>query len=260
MKPLIKWSGGKGDEIKYFEKYIPTYDTYIEPFVGGGSLLFHLEPKKAIISDVHNELIDLYNTIKAEKSNEIYNFMKNHKNDEENYYKIRDEFIPKNELERACKFYYLRKTCFRGMLRYNKKGEFNIPFGKYKKINFDSLQKKNYEEILKRTIIHNKDFSFIFEKYNDNNNFVFLDPPYDSKFTDYGYCKFGKEEHIKLFNYFETTKNKCLLIIGKTDFISKLYDNYIVDEYEKKYRFKIYSKRIGNEINNTHLVIKNFDT
>jgi len=106
--------------------------------------------------------------------------------------------------------------------------------------------------------IYNKDFSYIFKKYNDENNFMFLDPPYDSKFTDYGYCQFGKEEHKKLFDYFQKTKNKCLLIIGKTDFIEDLYKKYIVDKYEKKYRFKIHSGRVGNEINNIHLIIKNF--
>jgi len=88
--------------------------------------------------------------------------------------------------------------------------------------------------------------------------FVFLDPPYNSKFTNYGYCQFDQEEHKKLFDYFQKTKNKCLLIIGKTDFIYNLYKKYIVDEYEKAYKFKLYSKRIGNEINNTHLIIKNF--
>lgn len=73
LKPLIKWSGGKGDEIKQFVKYIPSdYDTYIEPFIGGGALFFNLRPKKAVISDVHTELIDLYKSVSEGKSDEIY--------------------------------------------------------------------------------------------------------------------------------------------------------------------------------------------
>jgi DNA adenine methylase len=87
---------------------------------------------------------------------------------------------------------------------------------------------------------------------------MFLDPPYDSEFTDYGYCTFGKEEHKKLANCFKTTNIKCLMIIGKTPFIEELYKEYIVADYDKKYRFKLHSGRIGDEINTKHLVIKNY--
>ncbi len=87
---------------------------------------------------------------------------------------------------------------------------------------------------------------------------MFLDPPYDSKFTDYGYCIFGKEEHNKLAVCFKKTSIKCLMIIGKTLFIEELYKDYIVDEYDKQYRFKLHSGRVGDEINVKHLVIKNY--
>jgi len=136
-----------------------------------------------------------------------------------------------------------------GMMRYNSKGGFNIPFGRYKTFNFEELKNKDYENLLKRTEIFNKGFEYIFEKYNDSDNFMFLDPPYDSQFTDYGYCKFGKEEHKKLAECFKKTSIKCLMIIGKTPFIEELYDGYISGEYDKKYRFKLHSGRIGNEIN-----------
>ena len=259
LKPLIKWSGGKTDEIKQFISYFPeNYNLYIEPFVGGGSVFFYLQPTKAVINDVHTELIDFYNSIKNNYINDIYEFMNLNSNNEETYYKIRNDMVVQNELDNAKRFYYLRKTCFRGMLRYNKNGKFNIPFGKYKKINFDDLKNKNYEKILKNTEIYNKDFEYIFEKYNDSNNFMFLDPPYDSEFTDYGYCKFGKEEQLKLYKLFSTTKIKCLMIIGKTDFIENLYKEYIVNEYDKKYKFKLYAGRINNNINNKHLIIKNY--
>lgn len=259
LKPLIKWSGGKSDEINSFINHLPKeYDTYIEPFVGGGSLFFHLFPEKAVINDVHTELIDFYNSIKEGNIKDIYNFMKQNLNDEDTYYKIRDKMIINNKLDNAKRFYYQRKTCFRGMLRYNKQGKFNIPFGKYKTINYEELQNPKYEELLKRTEILNKNFDYIFENYNNENNFMFLDPPYDSEFTDYGYCNFGKNEHIKLAKLFKETKIKCLMIIGKTDFIYSLYKDYIVDEYDKKYRFKLYDDRVGNEINTKHLIIKNY--
>lgn len=259
LNPLIKWSGGKKDEIKMFEKYFPqNFTTYIEPFVGGGAVFFYLNPINAVISDVHTELIDLYKSIGDGKSEEIYNFMEQFPNDENTYYNIRDKMDINNELDSAKRFYYQRKTCFRGMLRYNKYGKFNIPFGKYKTINYKELKNKDYEILLNRTQILNKGFEYIFENYNSESNFMFLDPPYDSEFTDYGYCQFGKEEQQKLAMCFKNTKIKCLMVIGKTAFIEELYNGYIVDEYDKKYKFKLYDNRVGDEINTKHLVIKNY--
>ena len=144
------------------------------------------------------------------------------------------------------------------MLRYNKQGKFNIPYGKYKTINFEELKNPSYEELFKNTVIHKESYQYIFEHYNDNNNFMFLDPPYDSEFTDYGYCVFDKEAHKQLFKCFSETKIKCLMVIGKTKFIEDLYKDYIVDRYDKRYKFKLYAGRIGDEINTEHLVIKNY--
>ena len=259
LKPLIKWSGGKVDEIKIFEKYFPeNYNIYIEPFIGGGAVYFNLNPEKAVISDVHSELIDLYKCISEGKAKEIYEFMENSPNDEATYYNIRDNMVMNDALDIAKRFYYQRKTCFRGMLRYNKDKKFNIPFGRYKTINYTEILNEDYKTLLNRTEIYNEKFEVIFEKYNDETNFMFLDPPYDSEFTDYGYCQFGKEEQLKLASLFKTTKIKCLMIIGKTKYIEELYNGYIVAEYDKKYKFKLYNNRIGDEINTKHLIIKNY--
>jgi DNA adenine methylase len=144
------------------------------------------------------------------------------------------------------------------MMRYNKDGKFNIPYGRYKTINYEELKNTNYKKVFENTTVLNTGFETIFEQYNDSSNFMFLDPPYDSEFTDYGYCKFGRNEQIKLANLFKTTRIRCLMIIGKTDFISELYKDYIVEEYDKKYKFKLYKGRVGDEINTKHLVIKNY--
>lgn len=258
LSPMVKWSGGKSDELKYILPHIPQeYDKYLEPFIGGGSVFFHINPRQAVIGDVHTELTDFYKAIKDGHGEEIYEYMKNHPNDEKTYYEVRTS-NHSDPLENAKRFYYLRKTCFRGMLRYNQKGEFNIPFGRYKNYNYEDVRNKDYEELLQRTEVLNVGFEHIFENYNDANNFMFLDPPYDSEFTDYGYCSFGKNEQQKLAELFKTTSIKCLMIIGKTDFICELYKDYIVDEYDKKYKFKIHSGRIGDEINTKHLIIKNY--
>jgi DNA adenine methylase len=260
LPPLVKWSGGKKDEIKKFIKYIPKkFDTYFEPFFGGGAVYFYICPKKAVVCDVHKELIKFYQSIKDGRSTDIIKFMDENKNDSDTYYKVRKN-KPKSDIEVAQRFYYLRKTCYRGMLRYNKKGEFNIPYGKYKTMNYDILKNDKYKNILQNTKILLKNFEDIFnnDEYDSEDNFMFLDPPYDSKFTDYGYCSFTKEHHKKLADCFKKTKIKCLMIIGKTDFISELYKDYIVDEYDKKYRFKIHSNRVGSEINTKHLIICNY--
>ena len=262
LSPIIKWSGGKSDEIKHFEKYFPPLqeiNTYLEPFVGGGSVYFYLKPNKSVISDIHPELINFYKVLSVEgNSQKIHEFMENNENDEKTYYYIRDEFKTTDELTKSQRFYYLRKTCYRGMLRYNSQGKFNIPFGKYKTINYNDLLNNDYQQLLSNTEILNKDFEYIFTNYNDENNFMFLDPPYDSEFKDYGYCNFGREQQEKLSKLFKTTKIKCLMIIGKTDFITELYRDYIVEEYDKKYKFKIHSGRVGDEIDTKHLVIKNY--
>lgn len=259
MKPIYKWSGGKRDEIKLFKKHYPdNFNLYIEPFFGGGAVFFDLNFNSNVINDKHTESIIFLNEIKKGNSKKIYDLMASFDNNEKVYYYIRDEYKPSSSLEEAFRFFYLRKTCFRGMLRYNSSGKFNIPFGRYKNYSFEELLDDSYESLLKNTFIFNDDFDFIFNNFNDKNNFVFLDPPYDSEFTNYGYCTFGKEDHFRLSELFKETNNKCLLIIGKTDFITSLYKEYIVEEYNKEYKFKIYGGRIGQEINNKHLVIKNY--
>jgi site-specific DNA-adenine methylase len=172
LKPLIKWSGGKGDEIKEILPYLPSsYNTYLEPFIGGGALYFHLAPQKAVISDVHTELIDLYRSMSDGHADEIYEFMANTPNDEPTYYKVRDEMAVSTPLDNAKRFYYQRKTCFRGMLRYNKHGKFNIPFGRYKTVNFEDLKNPHYKYLLSRTTVLCSGFDTVFRDYNNEEKF-----------------------------------------------------------------------------------------
>ena len=216
----------------------------------------HLNHKKNVSSDVHTELIDFYQAIKEDKIEDIHTFMTRHDNNEEIYLQIRDNMEINSPLDKAKRFYYLRKTCFRGMSVYDKNGNFNVSFNYRGKCNFTNLKNEKYVDILKNTIILNSGFEYVFENYNDSNNFMFLDPPYDCKITNYGYCAFGKEEHRKLAECFKTTNIRCLLVIGKTDFIEELYDGYIVEEYGKIYDFNAIEDIKKKEI--IHLIIKNF--
>lgn len=259
MKPLIKWSGGKTDELPAFENYLPSKcNTFIEVFAGGAALFFSekVNSKNVILNDIHEELISFYNALKDNKMEEIHNFMNSCNFSEDEYYNIRSN----NELEDYKRFYYLRKTCYRGMLRYNKKGEFNVPFGRYSKITYKELLDPKVTFLFENTSVTKFDFSTIFEKYSDNpENFLFLDPPYDSPFSDYGYCVFGKEQHILLAKLFKKSKAKCLMVISETPFIKELYKDYIVFTYPKKYKFRLHSNRITSEnIDKNHLVIANY--
>ncbi len=263
LVPLFKWSGGKKDEIKYFKKHFPdTFDTYLEPFFGGGAVFFNLKPKKAAVADVHKEAIDFYRTVKNKNMDKIKDFMDNHKNDSETYYKVREMDrgeTPLNQIDNASRFFYLRKTTYRGMLRYNRKLEFNVPYGKYKTCDYSILENKEYEELFQNVDIHLGDFTYIFENYNDENNFMFLDPPYDTPFSNYGYGTFGKEEHIKLSECFKNTKIRCLMVISETPFIRELYNDYVVETFDKKYKFRLHSDRVTQDnIDKPHLIIKNF--
>lgn len=260
QKPIVKWSGGKGREIKSFCHHYPkNFKLYIEPFVGGGAVFFNLGFTKNVIADVHNGLINFYKQISLGKAPNIYEKVSKFENTEKDYYYVRDTLEINDDVTRAARFYFLRKTAFRGMLRYNKKGKFNIPWGRYTNLNFKDLKNTIYLDLLKSTDVRLSSFENIFEEFNGPDNFVFLDPPYDSKFTDYGYCQFGKEYQETLANIFKETKNKCLLIIGKTPLIEELYKGYIVESYSKKYNFRLHSGRIGDEINTEHLIIKNYD-
>jgi DNA adenine methylase len=259
MKPLIKWSGGKSDELDKIRPHIPdTYETYLEPFIGGGAVFFDIKPQKAVINDVHPELTNLYQQIKEGNGQRMYDVMGDIGIDEDSYYLMRDIFEPENKFEEALRFYYLRKTCFRGMLRYNSSGKFNIPYGRYKSINIEDLKNDEYHNLLANTEVLNHDFTHVFENYNSANNFCFIDQPYDSVFTDYGYCEFKRDDQERLAKCFKETQIKCLMVVGETDYIKQLYDGYIVETYPKKYKFKIHSGRVGDSINTNHLVIKNF--
>lgn len=283
MKPIIKYRGGKSKEIKYILNHIPeNFERYIEPFFGGGALYFYLEPQRAIINDINTKLIDFYKNVKEdfltlkkelkllqeeyEANQEKYEKLKilnpeirvENKN-EELYYKIREMFnyAEKSDFLHGTTYFFINKTAYSGMIRYNKKGEYNVPFGRYKNFNTDLIDQKHYE-LLKNSEIYNCDFSKIFEMAGEN-DFIFLDPPYDCVFSEYGNevfsGDFGENEHRRLAKEFEKSKCKCLMVISKTPLIEELYSNFIVEEYDVNYAVNI-RNRFKNEAK--HVIIKNY--
>jgi DNA adenine methylase len=186
MKPLCKWSGGKRDEIKKFKEFYPeNFERYVEPFAGGAATYFDLNfSGENVINDIHPDLINFYRQINLGHAEDIYNIVSSWGINELDYYYVRgggkklpknsDVFTPKNDIERAAQFIYLRRSCFRGMIRYNSKGGFNIPWGKYKTLNFTDLLDPNYGDLLSRTTVMEGDYKKVFEKYNGEENFFFI--------------------------------------------------------------------------------------
>jgi DNA adenine methylase len=188
MKPIVKYRGGKSKEIPHIEKHIPNFNgRYIEPFFGGGALFFHLEPKKAIINDINSKLMDFYKGVKSDFNNlknELSEIEKIYKinrkkfeelkvltpservNDDNEilYYQIRAMFndLAEKKYSDALLYFFINKTSYSGMIRYNSKDEFNVPYGRYKNLN-TSLVTKAHCQLLANIKMYNFDYKDIFE-------------------------------------------------------------------------------------------------
>lgn len=283
MKPMIKYRGGKSKEIPHIMWHIPRFTgRYVEPFIGGGALYFYLEPREAIINDINKQLINFYKGVRNNFPNlrkeldeiealyEInrrdYETLKastpNERVEDKNevlYYLLRDMFNNKvsKKYSDALLYYFINKTAYSGMIRYNADGDFNVPYGRYKHLGTQQVS-LSHCELLNRTEIHNVDYAKIFNMCADN-DFVFLDPPYDCAFSDYGNAEykdgFNEDSHRRLAEDFKNFSCKALMVIGKTPLTEELYRQFIVDEYEKSYAVNI-RNRFKSEAK--HLVIANY--
>lgn len=283
MKPMIKYRGGKSKEIPHIEKHIPAFKgRYIEPFLGGGALYFYLEPKHAIINDINGKLMDFYRGVRDDYSSvrkdldelekiysanrEAFDRLKAKTPDlrvedknEDFYYGIRDMFngLRKAKYSDAAIYYFINKTAYSGMIRYNARGEFNVPFGRYKNLN-TSFVTEEHSSLLQNTELFNSDYSVVFEQA-EKDDFMFLDPPYDCIFSDYGNEEykdgFNDDSHIALAEAFRNLKCKALLVIGRTPLTERLYGDMIVDEYDKSYAVNIRNRFKAAA---THILVANF--
>lgn len=233
-KPFVKWAGGKRQLVKILLKIMPKeFKLYVEPFVGGGALFFSLLPKRAIINDANEELINAYLVIRDHVEELIESLLK-HKNDRSYYYRIR-ALDPKSldPIERASRFLYLNRACYNGLYRENSKGEFNVPFGNHKSIDFDFENLRLVSEYLRSSdvVILNKDYKEVCKSVKAG-DFVFLDPPYyleGKGFTRYTRYDFTEKDHAELAEVFkELDKRGAFLLLTNSDmdYIRKLYKGY----------------------------------
>lgn len=282
MNPVLKYRGGKFREIPRFLQYIPDdFDRYLEPFLGGGAVYFYLEPDCAILNDVNARLINFYtelrdhypemrtqlNQLQAEYEANQLDFKERKllqpeamvpNANEELYYRLRTLYNqPDETFMDGVLYFFINKTAYSGMIRYNNSGEYNVPFGRYPNFN-TRLMTQQHSDLLQGAELFNVDYSQVFDMAQEN-DFMFLDPPYDCVFNDYGNVDmtngFDEEQHRRLAADFRNLPCRTLMVIGKTPLTEELYGEYVIDEY-----YKNYSVNIRNRFNNDkmHLVVRNY--
>jgi len=252
VRPFVKWAGGKRGLIPTFERrgFFPKkFKDYYEPMVGAGAVFFHIakdhDPRRCILSDVNPDLIDTYRVIKEEPEDlidELDEIKKEYLDLDDQkgyYYDRRDEFnrLKLEQTERIRKsalFIFLNKTCFNGLYRVNKKGEFNVPFGKRKNPGlYDKKNIMNISELLKKDDVMNVDFEEAVKDASEG-DFVYFDPPYvplteTAAFTSYAKHDFGLEEQKRLARVVnELAERGCFVMESNSgsEIVEDIYEGY----------------------------------
>ncbi len=237
--PFVKWAGGKTQLLATFDEYIPEhFNRYHEPFVGGGAMFFNMcrrTPQlSASLSDLNQELINCYAIVRDDVE-QLIKALKKHKNESNYFYQIRSlDTSSLTDVERAARLIYLNKTCFNGLYRVNRSGQFNVPFGSYKNprtCDEDNLRATS--KALGKTRIVHRHFAEAL-KTARKGDFVYLDPPYQplsatSSFTSYTSKCFGEDDQKQLASIFaELDRRGCLVMLSNSDneFVRELYGEF----------------------------------
>lgn len=291
-KPFIKWAGGKTQLLTQFENILPhnleeaEHFTYIEPFVGGGAMLFHMLQKytnigRVIINDINPNLITAYRVIRDTPERLITDLkmlqreFRQNSNEEarkEYFLRIRKSYNEDthNDVTNTAMFIFFNRTCFNGLYRVNSKGYFNVPFGKYTNPTIcDEELLLEDSKILQNVEILCGDYTLI-ERYVDNNTFIYFDPPYrplstTSSFTSYSKENFDDTEQTRLAHFFaRLSRYGCKMMLSNSDccaqnpndtFFENLYGNFIID--------KVHASRFVNAIPSkrgklTEILVRNY--
>jgi len=235
-RPFLKWAGGKSRLIPQYLPYFPKkFTNYYEPFLGGGAVFFHLQPKSAVLTDINADLINTYCCVR-DRVEELIAYLKKHdaRHDKDYYYEVRS-YPQGTDIERAARLIYLNKTCFNGLYRENSKGEFNVPMGKYKNpviCNADLLRAVSV--VLKSATIEKRHFEDVLNYAKSVEDFVYFDPPYfpinsTSYFTSYSRDSFNEDAQVRLKEVFAQLASqgvKVLLSNSDCEFIRELYSEF----------------------------------
>jgi len=256
-RPFLKWVGGKGQLIPQMERFFPLeFNDYYEPFVGAGAVFFWLYRNKKlkdqiILNDKNSELINCYRVIKDDPE-ALISDLKKHKYEKEYYMDIRnadrnlERFDKWTDIKKASRTIYLNKTCFNGLYRLNKKGQFNVPMGKYKNPTIcDEDNLRAIHKALENVTIVCGDFQDCLKDV-EVDDFVYFDPPYHplsatARFTSYTRDKFTKKDQRRVYGSFRyLSKRECYALLSNS------YCDFVLDLYKKFYIETIMAKRSIN--------------
>lgn len=231
LSPILKWAGGKTFLLTQLRQLYATYRDrrLVEPFVGSGAVTFGLLPARALLRDTNPHLVNLHRWLKQGFIIDQVELI----NDERHYYARRDELNALTVAECFDKklgaelFYYLNRTCFNGLCRFNKSFGFNVPFGRYSKINYRS-DFSEYREPMSGWQIEDGDFE---STQLASGDFVYLDPPYDCDFTEYSGTSFTWEQQVRVAEKFAAHDGPIVTSNAATARVINLYHRlgYTVD-------------------------------
>lgn len=272
VSPVLKWVGGKRQLVETFSSLLPKKITsYCEPFIGGGALLFYLQPNHIYINDINKDLILLYSIIKKDVEN-LINVLGKCKNEPDFFYSIRDldrdreKYSSLSDVEKAARILYLNKTCYNGLYRVNNAGEFNSPFGNYRNPNIVN------EPVLRAVSAYFNNATVVFSSVDyieilakiQNDTFVYLDPPYDpvsdtSNFTGYSKGGFSRDDQIRLRQCCDDLHKrgvKFMLSNSATSFIKEQYAAYNITVVQAKRAINSVGSRRGDV---SEIVVRNYE-
>lgn len=272
VAPVLKWVGGKRQLLGTLTPLLPQrITTYCEPFVGGGALLFNLQPNTAYVNDINGDLIRVYNVIKSDVESLIA-ALQEYKNEADFFYAVRDwdrdkeKYSSLSDVQKAARILYLNKTCYNGLFRVNNAGEFNSPFGNYRNpniVNAPTLRAVN--SYLNTATVHlsSTDYAEVL-KTLPKGTFVYLDPPYDpvsdtSSFTGYSKGGFTRKDQIRLRECCDDLNArglKFMLSNSATDFIKEQYSAYHITVVQAKRAVNSDSTKRG-EVD--EVVVRNYE-
>ena len=250
VAPVLKWVGGKRQLLDILTDLLPErITTYCEPFVGGGALLFSLQPTNAYVNDINRELIRVYTVIR-DNVDELISALHKYKNDAAFFYSVREwdrdkeKYASISDVDKAARILYLNKTCYNGLFRVNNAGEFNSPFGNYRNpniVNAPILRAVSSYFKAAKIRFSSVDYTQVLDEL-PKNAFVYLDPPYDpvsdtASFTGYAKGGFTLDDQKRLREYCDKLTSrgiKFMLSNSSTDFIRKQYSAYNINIIQAK--------------------------
>ena len=234
MEPFLKWAGGKRWLVERGDFPVPSkYHQYCEPFVGSGAVLFSLNPERAMISDVNQALIDTYKTLAASGC-EVFDVLKDYdsRHCQDFYYSIRQS-KPQDAILKAARFIYLNRTCWNGLYRVNKKGQFNVPIGTKEHVLLSTDDFSSISKFLKKCRIYNRDFEQVINATKAG-DFLFADPPYTVKHNNNGFVKYNEfmfswEDQVRLAQAVRKAADRGVYVVvtnAMHDSIKELYSGF----------------------------------